>query len=191
VTRTAGILLLEVLVVLTAGLEYNRREQFYPSWQALRGDTGTAVITGVVHAGLLDGRAGAGTFEWRPPGWEAWRLARAPRVTVPADYESRPDVTFPVVLAVGGAPRRTADAVTVTIEPTATTTPAALLSLPTRLGQDLRVTATGWDVQSSAPLGAAFLKAAPAGLGVLNEPDGALPPALKAPKTLPTFGAPA
>ncbi|SNY61042.1 hypothetical protein [Paractinoplanes atraurantiacus] len=184
VTRTAGILLLEVLVVLTAGLEYNRREQFYPSWQALRGDTGTVAVTGEVRAGLLDGHALTGTLEWRPPGWGAWHLARAPRITVPADYANRPDVAFPVVLAFGGTPRRTTEAVTVTVEPTAATTATALLTLPAQLGRDLRVTAIDWDVRGSAPLAAAFVKAAPAGLAVLDQPDGALPPALKAPKTL-------
>ncbi|MEV4349915.1 hypothetical protein AB0J83_36115 [Actinoplanes sp. NPDC049596] len=189
VTRTAGVLLLEVLVVLTAGLEYNRRERFYPSWQALRGDTGTVVVTGAVQAGLLDGRAPAGTFEWRPPGWQQWHLARAPRITVPADYAARPQVAFPVALALGGAAPRTPEAVTVTVAPTSATTATALLSLPAELGRDLRVSMVGWDVSGS--LGAAFVKAAPAGLAVLDQPADELPPALKAPKTLPSSGVPA
>ncbi|MFF5076619.1 hypothetical protein ACFY36_06180 [Actinoplanes sp. NPDC000266] len=188
-TRTTGILLLEVLLVLTAGLEYNRREQFYPSWQALRGDTGTVAVTGEVRAGLLDRHALDGAVAWRPPGWEAWHLAHAPRVTVPADYASRPDVAFPVVLAFGGEARRTPGAVTVTVEPTAATTATALLTLPVQLGRDLRVTATDWDVRGTTPLAAAFVRSAPAGLAVLNQPAGALPPALKAPKTLPTLAA--
>ncbi|MEU8817435.1 hypothetical protein [Actinoplanes sp. NPDC048796] len=184
VTRTAGILLLEVLVVLTAGLEYNRHEQFYPSWQALRGDTGSVAVAGEVRAGLLDGRAGTGAIEWRPPGWDAWHLARAPRITLPADYASRPDVAFPVVLTFGATSRRTPEAVTVTVDPTAATTAGALLTLPAQLGRDLRVTAIGWDVRGPSPLAAAFVRAVPAGLAVLDQPADTLPPALKAPKTL-------
>ena len=45
--RIAGVLLIEALVVLTAGLEVNRNEQFYPSWQALA----DSIVYGLLHAG--------------------------------------------------------------------------------------------------------------------------------------------
>jgi hypothetical protein len=189
VGRTAGVLLLEVLTVLTAALVVNRHEQFYPSWRALRGDTGTVAVTGSVRPGLLDARLRSGGFAWRPTGVHDWRLKGTPAVTIPADYLARPDVTFPVVLALvapGTPARRTPGAVTVTIAPTARTTASALLTLPAALSRDLRVTTVGWDVQSSGPLGAAFVAAAPAGLAVLDQPAGALPPALAAPQTLPS-----
>lgn len=143
-----------------------------------------------MRAGLLDGRVRSGSFEWRPPGLAAWHLAHAPAVSVPADYLSRPDVAFPVVLALvapGTPTRRTPGAVTVTLAPTAATTATALRTLPAELERDLRVAATGWDVLGNGPLGAAFVRSVPAGLAVLDRPTDALPPALKAPQTLPSL----
>ncbi|WP_249997694.1 hypothetical protein [Actinoplanes sp. M2I2] len=195
-TRVAGVLVVEALVVLTAGLVVNRHEQFYPSWQALQGDTGTATVADRRHAGLLDDRVRSDRLTWRPQGLAAWRLARPPTVTLPPDYRERPGVAFPVVLAFAGPggpgapPRRTPEAVTVTIAPTAGTTAAALSSLPDRLSHDLRVTTAGWDVVGRQPLAAAFVTGQPAGAAVLDQPVTALPPALTAPLRLPPAGTP-
>ena len=193
VTRTAGVLLVEVLVVLTAGLAVNRHEQFYPSWQALRGDTGTVAVADHLRAGSLDARMRSTRFPWRPPELTAWHLTGPPTVALPRDYRARPDVTFPVVLvltAPGEHARHTPEAVTVTLTPSATTTAAALRSLPTALGHDLRVAAVGWDVVGAGPLPAAIVAAEPPGFAVLNQPTGALPPALAAPLRLPSNGRP-
>ena len=54
-TRTLCVLLLKALVVTTAGLVVNRYQQFYPSWVALAGHTGTISVTRATEAGRLDG----------------------------------------------------------------------------------------------------------------------------------------
>jgi lysyl-tRNA synthetase class 2 len=197
-TRAPAVLLLEVLIVLTAGLAVNRHEQFYPSWQALSGRTGTITVTRATQAGRLDEELpdGSAVVLWQPPRLREWRLAGPPRVVVPAGYRQRAGDTFPVVLdltasmpAALAAARRTTDAVTVVARPTAATTAAALLSLPGELRRDIRVSAGGWDVVGSgreAALAAAFVGAAPAGLAACNRPTDQLPPALAAPMRLPS-----
>ena len=183
-TRVVSVLLVETLAVLTVGLAVNRHEEFYPSWQALGGDTGTATHTERVRAGLLDARLPAESFAWRPSGYPAWHLAGPPRITLPADYRARPDVAFPVVLRFGTDNARTGKAVTVTLSPTAATTPDDLLALAHELRRDLRVTGSGWAVPAG-PLGALIVSA---GLGVAGRPAADVPPALAAPLTLPSAG---
>ncbi|MCO8275991.1 hypothetical protein M1L60_35980 [Actinoplanes sp. TRM 88003] len=190
VTRTAAVLLTESLVVVTVGLVVNRHEEFYPSWSALRGDTGTVAVAERARVGSLDAHMRSARFTWRPPGLAAWRLAGPPTVTLPHGYRERPGMAFPVVLLFDAPGRATADAVTVTLTPTAGTTAAALRSLPGELGRALRVTAIGWDVLGDSPVAAAFVAQAPAGLAVLNQPVDALPPALAAPLRLPAYAVP-
>jgi hypothetical protein len=173
--RILGLLLAEVLAVATVGLEVNRREDFYPSWQALAGDTGTKTEVRTRPPGRLDDDLAPGTaIAWRPPGWTSWRLARAPVVVAPASYRRLPQDTFPVVLALVAAAgpalaaaRRVPDAVTVVAVPTRDTTAAALRSLPEELRRDVRVTTTGWDLVAAsrqAELGAALAASGPPGL---------------------------
>jgi hypothetical protein len=148
VGRTAGILLSELLLVLSVGLVVNRAEQFYPSWQALRGQTGTAAATVSRAAGRLDGTLRthrAATVAWHPAGVARWHLAAAPALVVPAGYADRPAVTFPVVLELAGA-HPAADTVTVHLAPSARTTVASLASLPADLAGDVRVTPGGWAI---------------------------------------------
>jgi lysyl-tRNA synthetase class 2 len=180
--RAAAVLLLETLAVLTAGLVVNRQEQFYPSWRALRGDTGTVAVAAPAVAGRLDSLT-ASSFRWRPAGLPAWRLARPPLVTLPAGYRARPQVAFPVVLSLGAAAPRTASAVTVTVAPTAHTTAFALRTLPGELCHDLRTTPTGWDVIGGGALGDTFVAA---GIAHRLPSPADLPPALAAPLRLPT-----
>lgn len=199
VTRTLGVLLLEALVVATAGLVVNRHEQFYPSWAALFGHTGTITVTRATEAGRLDQLLPAGqavAVRWQPAALPDWRLAGPPRVVVPAGYRERPGDTFPVMLdltadAAGAvaAALRTPDTVTVVAVPTAATTATALLSLPAELRRDVRVSDTGWAVSGTgarAPLAAAFARAAPAGFARYGEVPGQLPPPLAAPMRLPS-----
>lgn len=174
-TRTIGVLLVEALAVVTTGLVVNRSEGFYPSWQALRGDTDTVAVVAPVPAGALDGLVPDDPFRWRPPGLSAWKLSEPPIVTLPAGYRERRNVTFPVVLFIGAPARRTPEAVTVTLAPTAGTTTTALLSLPGQLRHDLRVTDTsGWAVVGDSRL------------VDFNRSIDALPPALTAPLRLPS-----
>ncbi|GIF23744.1 lysyl-tRNA synthetase class 2 [Actinoplanes tereljensis] len=177
--RVAGVLLLEASLVVAVGLVVNRHEQFYPSWAALRGETGTVAVAAPVAAGRLD-ELTATSFRWRPAELARWHLAAAPLVVLPADYRARPGVEFPVVLSFGAAVPRTPSAVTVTVAPTART---ELSGLPAALRKDLRVTATGWDLVGGGRLGDAFVAA---GIGVRDRSPADLPPALAAPLRLPT-----
>jgi hypothetical protein len=186
ITRTLSVLLLEALVVFTAGLVFNRHEQFYPSWPALEGDVGTVAVTGHVTAGRLDALAADGRpVRWLPGDLGRWHLARAPELRLPAGYRDRPGDTFPVLLELsGGAPAP--QAVTVVLAPTAATTAAALLTLPADLRRDVRVNPTGWDVTGAGPETRLAQALAGAGLGVANRPPDELPPPLAAPMRLPS-----
>jgi lysyl-tRNA synthetase class 2 len=201
-TRTLGVLLLEALAVTTVGLVVNRQQQFYPSWAALAGHTGTSTVTRATEAGRFDARLPDGRATavlWRPADLRAWRLAGPPRLVVPAGYRERPGDTFPVVLdlvpavravpAAVAAALRATGAVTVVAVPTAATTAAALRTLPGELRRDVRVSDAGWYVAGTgaqAPLAAAFVRAAPAGLAASDRGTNQLPPALAAPMRLPS-----
>jgi hypothetical protein len=164
--RTAGILLSEALLVLSAGLIANRAEQFYPSWATLGGQTGRPAPTASRAPGLLDAtlhsRAVA-TVPWHPSGVAAWRLAASPELIVPSDYGDRPGVTFPVLLDLDGA-HPAGDIVTVHLTPTARTSPASLASLPADLRRDVRVTTRGWAIvapMQDAAFAAELIRSAP------------------------------
>jgi lysyl-tRNA synthetase class 2 len=154
--RVTGLVLVEALVVLIAGLIANRVDGFYPSWQALTGDTGTAVRSVSRPPGRLDASlAAGGGLSWTPAGDTAWRLAAPLRLIPPSGYEQRPDHAFPVIVALadaGQAPparhRATSvpDAVILVITPTPATTAADLATLPERLERDARVTSSGWAI---------------------------------------------
>ena len=183
--RIAGVLLIEALVVFTAGLGVNRDQQFYPSWQALAGKTGAGTVTEQVHAGELDAHVPPGPFPWRPRSLSSWRLSGTPIVSLPVDYPERTAVTFPVVLAIGTEAPYTPDAIVVSITPTARTTAAALRTLPGELRQDLRVSEIGWDVVGGGKLGDDFIATQPAGLAARAASPDDLPPPLAAPLRLP------
>ncbi|MDT5040031.1 MAG: hypothetical protein QOE51_1016 [Actinoplanes sp.] len=151
VSRTLGVLLCEVLAVLTVGLVANRHEQFYPSWQALAGRTGTTGTTAAPPAGRLDDSLGPDRLRlpWRPPSSVTWGLASPAQVAVPQTYLTTHGA-FPALLALGGQPT-VADLVRVVANPGRQTTAAALAGLPGRLAQDLRVTGHGWVLVAAAP----------------------------------------
>ncbi|WP_233412851.1 hypothetical protein [Nucisporomicrobium flavum] len=195
--RIAGVLLTEALLTGAVGLAVNRQEGFYPSWEALAGNTGTVAHAGPAAVGRLDGRLPPGTpVPWRPDGWQAWRLAGPPRLVVPAAYTTSPRDTFPVVLALvpAAAPavataRRLPDVVTVVAVPGPGTTAAELRTLPGRLRLDARVTTTGWDLVApgrSAALADALARTQPPGFAAARgwEPDqlpAPLAPAMRLP----------
>jgi hypothetical protein len=197
-TRVASVLLLEALMVAGAGLVVNRAEEFYPSWTALAGRTGTTVRTERVAAGRLDGSltAPAGqpqVLAWRPRSVSRWKLAGVPELVLPAGYQSRPGVAFPVVLALVADPRaalatarRLADVITVVAVPTAGTSAAALADLPAELRRDVRATAGGWDVVAPDQLTARLAAAEPPGfVAARGWSADTLPAPLAAPMRLP------
>jgi lysyl-tRNA synthetase class 2 len=148
--------LAETLVVLTFGLILNRVDGFYPSWQALRGDTGTASVTAPPPRGRLDAdfTGTVSSLAWRPADLPSWRLAATPTVVVPHGYRDQPSTTYPVVLVLAGTPADATAAVraaqhadgvvTVVARPTAATPAAALGRIGADLPQDVRATAYGW-----------------------------------------------
>ena len=148
-SRAVGVLVCEALVVLSVGLVANRHEQFYPSWQALSGDTGTQSRTAPRRAGRLDGLFGPGRSKlaWQPSGSAAWQLTSSAEVTVPPGYRAHP--SFPALLALGGRPAASG-LVSVVASPAARTSAAALADLPALLGVDLRVTGHGWALLASS-----------------------------------------
>jgi hypothetical protein len=151
VSRAVGVLLAEALVVLSVGLAVNRHEQFYPSWQALAGDTGTTVVTAARQAGRLDAELhgnGAAVLPWN-----------AASLVVPARYLSRPSVTYPVIMSLVDPGTTASAAVTIAKRLAAVSvvaTPSATLdALPADLCQDVRVTSRGWAVIAGAKQAAA------------------------------------
>jgi hypothetical protein len=164
VSRPIGLVLCECLVVLSAGLAANRHEQFYPSWQALAGDTGTATRTAGRAAGLLDGSFSPGrlTLAWHPAGSAGWHLASPAQVSVPRAYLGG-DHSYPVLLALGGRPDP-AGLGRVTVDPGRHTGAASLAGLTGLLSADLRVTAHSWALVTSAacaPLAGRLIRAYP------------------------------
>jgi hypothetical protein len=151
VTRIAGVLLIEALVVAGAGLIVNRADQFYPSWPALAGQTGTAAAAWATDPGRLDRALHGGTLRWRPADLRRWHLVTVPVLTVPPGYATDRRNAFPVVLSLaGGAPIAATGTVTVVAPPSARTTVAALSSLPADLAGDLRVSPSGWAIVAPA-----------------------------------------
>jgi lysyl-tRNA synthetase class 2 len=182
VSRVVGILLAETLSVFTIGLVVNRVEQFYPSWQVLTGNTGTAVVAAARRAGRIDALVhghGAAALPWRPASVSAWRLVATPVVVVPAGYLARRSVTFPVVLSlVDAGPDRAAAiraakrvaTVSVVVAPSAGTTAAALATLPANLDEDVRATTHGWAIVATARqavLAVRLIRSAPSRFGAL------------------------
>ncbi|NES13683.1 MULTISPECIES: hypothetical protein [Micromonospora] len=165
--RPTAVLLTELLVLLTVGLAVNRHEQFYTSWHDLL-DTGATATTGHDdRPGQLDrwlahqatGPDTPITFDWRPTGWQNWRLGTPPTVVVPAGYLRHPGWRYPAVLVVGDDDRwnptedqdaahaasSAGPAVLVFTRPAATVDPGVLAgTVPLSLTRDLRVTSHTW-----------------------------------------------
>jgi hypothetical protein len=191
VLRSAGVVLTEALVLLTAGLAVNRSEHFYPSWDSLLHPRSHADelphtdVPGGLDA-LLRAQAGQGQADpvalgWRPAGWAGWHLAAPPTVLVPAGYLRHEQWRYPAVLVLTGAHdgfdvagqlragrAATAEAgpavmVFVTVTPSVAADTLARV-LPGELMRDLRVTAHGWAVVAPTrqdPLARRVVRAAP------------------------------
>jgi hypothetical protein len=196
--RIPGLLVLEILTVLTVGLVANRHEGFYPSWQALGGGQDSETVapapTGRLDAHLVDGSA----VPWMPPDAARWRLARTAVLVVPTGYTKRTNVAFPVIVVLTtidrvATVRAPADALTVVAVPTRDTTAADLADLPTQLAQDARATAGGWAIVADAThsvLARQWHNLVPGRFrtvaGSVDQAAERLPPALTAPIRLPS-----
>ena len=178
--RAAGVLLAEVLLLLSVGLAVNRSEQFYPTWDALlntksadesaiKSTNGATYRTG---PGALDrelavragGRPGvAQAFPWQSADWRGWGLAGAPTVITPPGYLLHPAWSYSAVIVVGGWPatvdesatrRATAAGISAVVvfatATAATTAPELATALPTQLDRDLRVTTHRWAIVAAA-----------------------------------------
>ena len=115
VTRTAGVLVCEALVLFTAGLVVNRSlGDLFPSWSALLNQDRAAPPPTVVadpatkldvwlHARAVEGTHNGLVFEWHPSGAAAWHLPAPPVVYVPPRYFTATTARFPVVLVLAPA----------------------------------------------------------------------------------------
>jgi hypothetical protein len=160
--RAIGLILVETLVVLTAGLIANRVAGFYPSWRALAGDLGTTTRTDPQASGRLDTEL-AGTRDGLP--WTP--SAETATLIPPPGYGQLADRAFPVVVVLTtGAPapriRAVPDVVTVVLTRVPET--ADLARLPGWLERDARVTSHDWAIVTDrryAPLAAEWSRLAP------------------------------
>jgi hypothetical protein len=213
--RITGLILIEALVVLCAGLVANRADSFFPTWQALTGDSdGDPAPQAVRQApGKLDSKlaaaSGAG-LAWTPAGYTTWHLAAPPVLIAPAGYRKRTDHTFPVIVVIAAEGQKSSiraaaasvpDVLTLVVTPGPATTVADLAALPGRLAHDARAMSDGWAVVTDQQYGAlarGWQKSAPARIRTVADFDvrhpaaafGAaarsLPEALAAPVRLPS-----
>jgi hypothetical protein len=111
ITRIAGVLACEALILFTAGLVVNRSLEIFPSWSALFNRHHAAPPPTVVadpttrldvwlHSRAVEGARNGLVFEWRPSGVATWHLAAAPVIYVPPRYFTAKTARFPVVLVV-------------------------------------------------------------------------------------------
>jgi len=198
--RVAGLLALEILIGLTAGLIVNRNEGFYPSWQALGGGQDTTSVAPPPSGRLDHALYGSTALPWKPAGAPQWQLAGSPLLIVPPGYAEHSDRAYPVIVVLTSADRvaavrtqaeRTADALTVVAVPTRGTTAAALSTLPDMLERDARAAGTGWAIVADAAhtaLARQWHNLAPARFrtvtGALATAADRLPPPLAAPVRL-------
>jgi len=181
-SRIAGVLLGEALVVFSIGLIVNPVNDFYPSWEALAGKTGTTAVTAQQRAGRLDQKLhgiAAHSMVWHAADAADWRLAGLPMVITPSGYRARTNVGYPAVVDLvdpgpdGKAAVKAAQslaAVTVVLTPSKATTAAGLASLPGDLAMDVRTTSVGWAIVATAkqaPLAEEMIAAAPHRYGSL------------------------
>ena len=111
ITRTAGVLACEALILVTTGLVVNRSLEIFPSWSALFNRHHAAPAPTVVadpttrldvwlRSRAVEGARNGLVFEWRPAGVGTWHLTAAPVVYVPPRYFTATAARFPVVLVV-------------------------------------------------------------------------------------------
>ena len=111
ISRTAGVLACEALILFTAGLVVNRSLEIFPSWSALFNRHHAAPPPTVVadpgtrpdvwlHSRAVEGARNGLVFEWHPARAAAWHLEAAPVIYVPPRYFSATALRFPVVLVV-------------------------------------------------------------------------------------------
>ncbi|GAB1641364.1 hypothetical protein [Krasilnikovia sp. MM14-A1259] len=176
--RTAGVLLIEALLLISVGLVVNREEDFYPTWDALVASDSGGSAAPVYHAvagsldqqlaTLADARSGQPqALPWKPEGWTGWRLAAAPTLVVPAGYLRHPQWRYSVVLVVANAAPSwpavgqdttalrvaagaSSDVVVYVTTTPGTTAQTLTTSLPERLDHDLRVTGHRWAVVTAS-----------------------------------------
>jgi len=211
--RITGLILVEALVVLCAGLVANRADNFFPTWQALAGDSELPPQIVRQAPGKLDSKLAAAStagLAWTPAGYTTWHLAAPPVLIPPAGYRKRTDHTFPVIVVIAAdgpkssiraAAASVPDVLTLVVTPGPATTVSDLSALPGRLAHDARAMSDGWAVvtdQQDSTLARGWQKSAPARIRTVADLDvrqpavafttaaRSLPDALAAPARLPS-----
>ncbi|BAL87917.1 hypothetical protein AMIS_26970 [Actinoplanes missouriensis 431] len=160
VVRPLTLLLTEALLVATAGVWFNRTQQFYPTWSALLDDTETVDTAAETTGGGLDawlslhapaGTARARTFIWHPA---EHGLPRTLTVGLPDGYLTHPELRYPVVVIIGDrdatVARGLAGVVSVSVPTAGVTAAGVAVALPRALETDLRVTRQRWAMVAPA-----------------------------------------
>lgn len=204
--RIAGILLCEVLLLLSVALEVNRSGDFYPSWSALLGGAQSRDLPHAPAANLapwLSRKAKQGAenglvFTWKPTDAKSWQLGEAPIVYLPSTYFRRPALSLPVIVALAPSGARATqgawDDRTVDTLARAAGVPSVLVflrtgrhlrpdrlaaGLPARLAADLRVAPHGWGlvgIGTGVPTALQLFRSDPVRFGPLALVSSTAPP---------------
>ena len=187
--RATGLLLVEVLVLLTIGLIANRVGGFYQSWRDLSGAVGAEAEIAPTPSGRLDGRLAVAPdgLPWTPPAGTAQRLAAPSTLIPPPGYGRLTGHAFPFIVALATdvqAPliRAAAAAVpgvlTLVVTPSPGTVAADLAELTGPLERDARATGHDWAIVTDrrfAPLAEQWRQLAPIRFRTVTVVDAAGP----------------
>ncbi len=148
-TRTLGAICVQVFLVATFALIENRDQTFFPSWSDLFKGGQSARIIPV--ASLQVAEQAAPDLHWLASREQQWQLRAPAALVLPADYASRANVAYSVVVVlctpthlaeVRKAAAHLTDTVTIAVSPKATT--GAWSGLTVDLPRHVRVTDHDW-----------------------------------------------
>lgn len=187
--RATGLLLAEVLVLLTTGLIANRVGGFYPSLRELTGDVGAEAEIAPPPSGRLDGKLAVAPdgLPWTPPAGPARRLAAPPTLVPPPGYGRLTGHAFPVIVALAtddqaplirAAAASVPGVLTLVVTPSAGAVAADLAELTGQLERDARTTGHDWAIVTDrrfAPLAEQWRQLAPIRFRTVTVVDAAGP----------------
>jgi len=169
--RVLGILLAEMLLLVSLGLTINRAGDFYPSWASLLGEatpvqlptTAAVRLSPQLAAQAATGRENGLVVPWHPAGEGDWHLAGSPVAYLPPESFRDTGVAVPVIVVASASPIP-ADRAIPALAPTghpaallfvrisrATSLPALAAGLAAELPTAFPVQRHGWALVGSGP----------------------------------------